>query len=90
MVYPDAWEAFVANFSESERADLEAATYRRIRGGDEQVAAQTAKALAIWELASVHFHPRERNAGAMRGEGVRRYLRPDHQSLLRERLLSRR
>jgi proline iminopeptidase len=59
MVYPEAWDLFVAHFSPEERADLEATTYRRIKGNDPQVAAITAKALADWETASVFFHPRD-------------------------------
>jgi len=58
MVYPEAWDAFVGHFSEDERKDLEAATYRRIRGNDPAVAAATARALAAWETAGVYVHPR--------------------------------
>ena len=57
MVYPEAWDRFVAHFSAEECEDLEAATYRRIKGNDPEIAAVTAKAPAEWETASVYFHP---------------------------------
>ena len=55
MVYPEAWDRFVAHFDAGEREDLEAATYRRLAAGG-ALAASTARALAEWEAASVRFH----------------------------------
>lgn len=57
MIYPEAWDRFVEHFSPDEQEDLEAATYRRIKGNDPRIAAITARALATWETASVNFHP---------------------------------
>lgn len=68
MVYPEAWDRFVAHFPPEELDDLEAATYRRIGGDDPEAAARTAKALAEWETASVFFHPR---SGSLMDEGTR-------------------
>ena len=57
MIYPEPWDRFVAHFSLDEMDDLEAATYRRIKSNDPEVAAVTARALADWETASIYFHP---------------------------------
>lgn len=59
MVYPEAWDRFAAHFPPEELADLEAATYRRIRGNDPVEADRIARALGAWETASVYFHPRD-------------------------------
>ncbi len=59
MVYPEAWDRFVAHFPTGDLEDLEAATYRRIRGNDPEDADRIARALGAWETASVYFHPRD-------------------------------
>src|SRR5690606_3567262 len=43
MLFPDAWEAFVAPIPEAERADLIAAYYRRLTSGDARVRVEAAR-----------------------------------------------
>ncbi len=75
MVYPEAWDRFVAHFTPDERDDIEAATYRRLKGGDPEAAARTARALAEWETASVFFHPRGEGPVAGDADGGEGYGR---------------
>ncbi|HEY0136099.1 MAG TPA: prolyl aminopeptidase [Nannocystis sp.] len=49
MLFPDAWEAFVAIIPESERENLVAAYYTRLTGDDAQVRAEAARAWSLWE-----------------------------------------
>ena len=58
MIYPEAWDRFVAHFPLEDLDDLESATYRRIRGDDPVAAERVARALGAWETASVSVHPR--------------------------------
>ena len=65
MLYPDAWEGFVAPIPEAERDDLMAAYHRRLTGVDGPARLAAAKAWSTWEAATSSLHPdAERIAGA--------------------------
>jgi proline iminopeptidase len=49
MLFPDAWERFVAPIPPGERADLMAAYHRRLTRGDRAIQAQAAAAWSQWE-----------------------------------------
>ena len=49
MVFPDAWERFLAPIPEAERGDLLHAYHRRLVGEDRAVRAQAASAWSRWE-----------------------------------------
>jgi len=49
LLFPDAWEAFVAAIPEPERGDLIQAYYRRLTSGDARVRVEAARAWALWE-----------------------------------------
>ena len=49
MLFPDAWEAFVAVIPEAERGDLVAAYYARLTGSDPQQRTEAARAWSLWE-----------------------------------------
>jgi proline iminopeptidase len=49
MLFPDAWEQFVAVIPEQERFDLVAAYYKRLTSENADVRAAAAKAWSLWE-----------------------------------------
>ena len=49
MLFPDAWERFIAPIPESERGDLMAAYHRRLTHPDRAVQAEAATAWSQWE-----------------------------------------
>lgn len=49
VLFPDAWESYLAPIPEAERDDLMAAYYRRLTGDDERVRLEAAKAWSLWE-----------------------------------------
>jgi proline iminopeptidase len=49
LMFPDAWERFVAPIPKSERGDLVAAYHRRLTGPDPRQCAQAAAAWSQWE-----------------------------------------
>jgi proline iminopeptidase len=49
MLFPEAWDAFVAAIPEAERGDLVSAYYQRLTGDDPQVRAAAARAWSLWE-----------------------------------------
>ncbi len=58
-IFPDHWEAFVAQVPPSERDDLVRAYYARLTGKDELRRMAAAKAWALWEgrTATLHHDP---------------------------------
>jgi proline iminopeptidase len=51
-IFPDAWEAYLAQIPESERGDLIAAYHRRLTSPDMAVRRAAAKAWSQWEAAT--------------------------------------
>jgi proline iminopeptidase len=49
MIFPDAWERFVAPIPEAERGDLMGAYYKRLTGSDRQAQLDCAVAWSSWE-----------------------------------------
>ncbi len=49
MLFPDAWEAFVAPLTPAERADVIPAYYARLTSGDPKIRAEAARAWSLWE-----------------------------------------
>ena len=49
MLFPDAWERFLAPIPAAERSDLVGAYYRRLTGADRRVQARAAEAWSAWE-----------------------------------------
>ncbi len=49
MIYPDAWEAYVATIPEAERGDMMSAYYRRLTSEDRAVRLAAARAWSVWE-----------------------------------------
>jgi len=53
MIFPDAWERFVAPIPEAERGDLMSAYYKRLTGGDKAERERCAIAWSSWEGETV-------------------------------------
>ncbi len=53
MIFPDAWERFVAPIPEKERHDLMGAYYKRLMGNDEKARTGAAVAWSSWEGETV-------------------------------------
>ena len=53
MIFPDAWERFVAPIPEKERHDLMGAYYKRLMGNDEKARTEAAVAWSSWEGETV-------------------------------------
>jgi proline iminopeptidase len=49
MIFPDAWEEFLAPIPEAERGDLMGAYYKRLTGTDRQAQLEAAVAWSSWE-----------------------------------------
>ncbi len=49
MIYPDAWETYVAAIPEAERGDMMSAYYRRLTSDDKAVRTAAARAWSVWE-----------------------------------------
>ena len=66
LLFPDAWEGFLAPIPEAERGDLLRAYHRRLTSEDPQVRAEAARAWSVWEAATSKLIPDagliERNA----------------------------
>ena len=52
ILFPDAWDAFVAVIPPAERGDLIAAYYARLTGDDPQVRIEAARAWSVWEAST--------------------------------------
>jgi proline iminopeptidase len=55
LVFPDAWEDFLAPIPPGERDDLLAAYHRRLTGDDPEVLAAAARAWSTWEGTTSHL-----------------------------------
>lgn len=53
MIFPDAWERFLAPIPEAERGDLMGAYYKRLTGDDPKAKAECAVAWSSWEGETV-------------------------------------
>jgi proline iminopeptidase len=63
VLYPDAWEPYVAHIPEAERADLLSAYYRRLTSDDAAVRLAAAKIWSGWEGATSKLMPDPAFAG---------------------------
>ena len=52
LVFPDAWEAFVAPIPEAERGDLMRAYHRRLTSADPALRQEAARAWSVWEATT--------------------------------------
>lgn len=59
VLYPDAWEEFLAPIPVEERDDLIAAYYKRLTSDDRAAQLQAAKAWSLWEGGTVSLYPSE-------------------------------
>ena len=57
MLYPDAWEAFLAPIPEAERGDLTKAYHARLTSADAATRGAAAKAWSVWEGVTSKLHP---------------------------------
>lgn len=57
MLYPDAWEHYLAPIPEEERGDLMAAYHKRLTSEDEAVRLEAAKAWSVWEGCTSKLTP---------------------------------
>ena len=68
ILFPEAWQNFVAPIPEAERDDLLHAYHRRLTSTDEEVRLQAARAWSIWEASTsrLYYDPElvERSSGA--------------------------
>lgn len=56
MIFPDAWEGYLAPIPEAERGDLLHAYHRRLTGDDPAVQLEAAKAWSTWEGATSRLY----------------------------------
>lgn len=67
ILFPDAWEKYVAPIPPAERGDMMAAYYKRLTSSDPTVRSEAAKAWSIWEGSTSNLLPNptllERMAG---------------------------
>ncbi|MFC7645790.1 prolyl aminopeptidase [Streptosporangium lutulentum] len=57
LVFPDAWESYVAPIPEEEREDLIAAFHTRLNDPDPEVRLPAARAWSVWEGSTVTLRP---------------------------------
>jgi len=57
MIFPDAWEHYLAPIPVEERGDLIAAYHKRLSSSDEAVMLEAAKAWSIWEGSTSKLFP---------------------------------
>ncbi len=55
MLYPDAWETYLAAIPEAERGDLMSAYHRRLTSPDREVRVAAARAWSVWEGATSYL-----------------------------------
>jgi len=59
MLYPDAWETYLAAIPEVERGDLMSAYHRRLTSDDPKTRTDAARAWSVWEGATSFLHQNE-------------------------------
>ncbi|WP_225408986.1 prolyl aminopeptidase [Stigmatella hybrida] len=57
ILFPDAWEDYLAPIPPEERGDLLQAYHRRLMSGDAHVRQEAARAWSIWEARTSHLLP---------------------------------
>ncbi len=57
MLFPDAWERYVAPIPEDERGDLIAAFHKRLNDPDPAVRLRAARAWSVWEGSTLTLRP---------------------------------
>ncbi len=57
LIFPDAWEAYLAPIPPAERGDLVAAYHRRLTGADPAARTAAAKAWSVWEASTSRLRP---------------------------------
>jgi len=70
LVYPDAWERFVAPIPERERGDLVRAYHVRLTGEDAAVRLAAARCWSWWEAATSKLIPDEELSAQMEADAV--------------------
>ena len=90
IIFPDAWEPYLAHIPEAERGDLVAAYHKRLTSDDPAVRLAAAKIWSVWEGATSSCLPGRLVRRALRGGRVRARLRAHRGALLRERAASSR
>ncbi len=68
ILFPDAWEDFVAPIPESERGDLLHAYHRRLTSEDPETRQACARAWSIWEGRTSNLLPNEQQIQRMGGD----------------------
>jgi proline iminopeptidase len=68
ILYPDAWEDFLAPIPESEQGDLLHAYHRRLTGDDVAARQACARAWSIWEGRTSNLLPNEQQIERMGGD----------------------
>jgi proline iminopeptidase len=57
LLYPDAWESYLAAIPEAERGDLVAAYHKRLISENPAVRQEAARAWSVWEASTSHLIP---------------------------------
>jgi proline iminopeptidase len=68
MLYPDAWEKYLAAIPEVERGDLMQAYHRRLVSGDPDVRLAAARAWSVWEASTSFLLQNEAYIAASAGD----------------------
>nr|WP_281300374.1 MULTISPECIES: prolyl aminopeptidase [unclassified Iodidimonas] len=63
-IFPEAWQAFIADIPPEERGDLIEAYYRRLTSDDEHIQLKAAKAWSRWESSCVTLVPEDQQIRA--------------------------
>jgi proline iminopeptidase len=68
MLYPDAWEAYLAAIPEAEHDDLVMAYHRRLTSDDSAVRLAAARAWSVWEASTSFLLQNENYINASAGD----------------------
>jgi proline iminopeptidase len=85
MLFPDAWERFLAPIPVDERGDLMAAYHRRLTHPDRRVQAEAAAAWSQWEGDTISLRGPGGASAQVQRRRLRHRLRADRVPLLRQR-----
>jgi proline iminopeptidase len=89
MLFPDAWERFLAPIPPEERGDLMAAYHKRLTHPDRRVQAEAAGAWSQWEGDTISLRGPEARPAEVQRRRLRHRLRADRMPLLRQRRVLR-